>query len=42
MQLVNAAQFLIIMFFLLFAAAVAAAAFGTVRVALLTRLYAAL
>ena len=41
MQLVNVAQFLIIMFFLLLAAALAAAAFGTVRVAL-TRLYASL
>ena len=41
MQLVNAAQFLIIMFFLVFAAALAASAFDTVGVGL-TRLYASL
>ena len=41
MQLVNEAQFLIIMFFLLFAAASTTAVFGTVTVAL-TSLYASL
>ena len=40
-QLVNGAQFLIIIFFILFAAAPAAAVFGTVIVAL-TSIYASL
>ena len=40
-QLVNGAQFLIIIFFILFAAAPAAAVFGTVIVAL-TNIYASL